>query len=216
MQHTSPGLRLWFPAVIAILGWFALITQFYLHITSGVAGIAELVIRYFSYFTILSNLLVATCCTCIAIAPQKRLGVFFLKAQTLTAITVYILIVGIIYNIILRFLWQPAGMQKLVDELLHSVIPVLFLLYWWIYADKRDLQWKQILPWLIFPLIYLIYILIRGSFSGFYPYPFVNVMQLGITKVIVNSIGITFAFIIVGVVLIAAGKWQYAIKYKKP
>ncbi|MBS1750412.1 MAG: Pr6Pr family membrane protein [Bacteroidetes bacterium] len=201
---------------IALLGWFALIIQFYINITSGVANITELVTRYFSFFTILTNLLVAICCTCIVFIPQKRLGIFFLKPQTLTAITVYILIVGIIYNIILRFLWQPAGIQKLVDELLHSVIPVLFLLYWWFAVNKRDLKWKQILPWLIYPLVYLIYILIRGSYSGFYPYPFVNVKEHGMVSVIQNSIGITLAFIFVGIILIAAGKWQYAIKYKKP
>jgi hypothetical protein len=64
--------------------------------------------------------------------------------------------------------------------------------------------------------------LIRGSFSGFYPYPFVNVGQIGIAKVILNSIGITLAFTITGLMLIAAGKWQKTsapagtIKYTKP
>ena len=225
MLQSSFLSRILFPAVIAMLGWFALITQFYINITSGLAGITELIIRYFSYFTILTNLLVAVCCTCIVIIPGKGAGAFFSGSQTLTAITVYILIVGIIYNIILRFLWQPAGIQKLVDELLHSVIPLLFLLYWWFAPDKRNLQWKQVFPWLIFPLVYLVYILTRGSFSGFYPYPFVNVDQIGIAKVILNSIGITLAFTITGVILTAAGKWQYrrqtsasagTIKYTKP
>ncbi len=225
MPQSSVLSRMLFPAVIAILGWFALITQFYINITSGLAGITELLIRYFSYFTILTNLLVAVCCTCIVIIPRKGAGDFFSRYQTLTAITVYILIVSIIYNIILRFLWQPAGIQKLVDELLHSVIPLLFLLYWWFAPDKRNLQWKQVFPWLIYPLLYLVYILARGNFSGFYPYPFVNVDQIGIAKVILNSIGITLAFTITGVMLIAAGKWQYrrqtsvsagTIKYTKP
>jgi hypothetical protein len=46
--------------------------------------------------------------------------------------------------------------------------------------------------------------------------------QIGIGKVMVNSIGITLAFTITGVMLIAAGKWQKtpasagAIKYTKP
>lgn len=225
MPQSSSLSRMLLPAVIAILGWFALITQFYINITSGLAGTTELIIRYFSYFTILTNLLVAVCCTCIVIIPRKGAGAFFSRPQTLTAITVYILIVGIIYNVILRFLWQPEGIQKLVDELLHSVIPVLFLVYWWFAPDKRNLQWKHIFSWLIYPLIYLIYILIRGNFSGFYPYPFVNVDQIGITKVILNSIGITLAFTITGVILITAGKWQYrrqtsasagTIKYTKP
>ena len=35
---------------IALLGWFALIIQFYINITSGVANITELVTRYFSFY----------------------------------------------------------------------------------------------------------------------------------------------------------------------
>lgn len=198
-----------FPVCIAILGWFALIAQFQINITSGVAPGGELLVRYFSYFTILTNLLVAVCCTCIAANPQQGWGAFFSKTQTLTAITVYILVVGIVYNIILRFLWQPKGLQKLVDELLHSIIPVLFLLYWLLFINKQTLQWKQVFSWLIYPLIYLLFILIRGSFSGFYPYPFVNAGDLGIKKVLLNSIAITILFTIVGLLLIAAGKWQY-------
>lgn len=194
---------------IALLGWFALLAQFHINITSGVATPAELLIRYFSYFTILTNLLVALCCTCIAVSPRQRWGVYFSKTQTLTAITVYILVVGIVYNIILRFLWQPKGLQKLVDELLHSVIPVLFLLYWLLFVNKRTLQWKQAFPWLAYPLAYLFFILVRGSFSGFYPYPFVNVDNLGINKVLLNSVAITALFIITSLLLIAAGKWQY-------
>lgn len=194
---------------IALLGWFALVAQFHINITSGVATSAELLIRYFSYFTILTNLLVALCCTWVAVSPQRRWGAFFSKTQTLTAITVYILVVGIVYNIILRFLWQPKGLQKLVDELLHSVIPILFLLYWLLFVNKQTLQWKQIFSWLAYPLVYLLFILVRGSFSGFYPYPFVNVDDLGMNKVLLNSVAITALFIITGLLLIAAGKWQY-------
>ncbi len=202
-----------FPICISILGWFALVAQFHINITSGAATPAELLIRYFSYFTILTNLLVAVCCTCIAINPEKGWGSFFSKVQTLTAITVYILVVGIVYNIILRFLWQPKGLQKLVDELLHSAIPALFLLYWLLFVNKQTMQWKQVFPWLAYPLVYLLFILIRGSFSGFYPYPFVNVGDLGMNKVLLNSIAITILFIVTGLLLIAAGKWQYR-RYK--
>lgn len=198
-----------FPVCIAVLGWFALVAQFRINMMSGVATTAELIIRYFSYFTILTNLLVAVCCTCIAVNPRKGWGAFFSKTQTLTAITVYILVVGIVYNIILRFLWQPKGLQKLVDELLHSVIPALFLLYWLLLINKQTLQWKQIFAWLAYPLAYLLFILVRGSSSGFYPYPFVNVAALGMNKVLLNSVAITILFIVIGLLLIAAGKWQY-------
>jgi ABC-type Na+ efflux pump permease subunit len=66
------------------------------------------------------------------------LGFVFSKAKNATAITLYILIVGLVYNVILRFLWVLTGSQKIVDELLHLVIPVLVLLYWIVFVTKKE------------------------------------------------------------------------------
>ncbi len=192
-------------ALTALLGWFALISQFYININSNVAGTSELVARYFSYFTILTNLLVAICCAVLVLKPSSKWGHFFSNQKTLTAITVYILVVGLIYNIILRFIWNPQGLQKMVDELLHTVIPLLFLLLWVFLVKKKSLKWKAFLPWLIYPLAYLVFILIRGAFSGFYPYPFIEVTKLGYQKVVINSLGITIVFIVLSVLFIAVG-----------
>ena len=192
--------------VLAILGWFALLAQFYINITSGIAPIPELLIRYVSYFTILTNLLVAVCCTSILLAPNSALARFFLRAKTLTAITVYILIVGLIYNLILRFLWLPVGLQKLVDELLHSVIPVMFLVFWFLYVVKSQLVWRDVFPWLIYPLTYVVLIFIRGSASGFYPYPFINVSSIGLEKALSNGVGIAFVFFVISLLFVALAK----------
>lgn len=187
---------------MAILGWFALIAQFYIHINSGIADTDELVIRFFSFFTILTNLIVAICCSVLLFKPVTG---FFSKHKTLTAITVYILVVGLIYNFILRSLWKPEGLQKIVDELLHTVIPAMFLFYWLIFVEKNKLSWNIILPWLIYPLVYLIFVLIRGTFSGYYPYPFLNADTLGFKKVLLNSVGITVVFIVLSALFVAIG-----------
>ena len=100
----------WILSIVS-LGWFALIAQFYLIIVNRTASIPETIIRYFSFFTILTNLLVAVCFTSFLNKKQKS-SAFFSKITTLTAITVYILIVGIVYNVILRFLWKPEGCKK--------------------------------------------------------------------------------------------------------
>ena len=192
-------------AIIALLGWFALISQFSINIQSNVTNTSEIVIRYFSYFTLLTNLLVAICCTILVLNPSSKWGNFFSSQKTLTAITVYILVVGLIYNIILRFIWNPQGLQMIVDELLHSVIPVLFLLLWIFFVKKKTLKWKAFLPWLIYPLTYLVFILIRGAFSGFYPYPFLDVTTLGYQKVFINSLGVTIIFIILSALFITIG-----------
>ncbi|MEO6638860.1 MAG: Pr6Pr family membrane protein, partial [Ginsengibacter sp.] len=112
---------------------------------------------------------------------------FFSNQKVLTAIAMYITIVGLVYNTILRFQWQPKGLQLIVDELLHSVIPVLFIVFWFLFVPKAYLKAKDIFPWLLYPLFYIIYILIRGSINGVYPYPFVDVVQLGFSKVFLNS-----------------------------
>lgn len=187
-------------SILAILGWFALIVQLYINLNSGIADHVELLIRYISYFTILTNLLVAICCTTLLWKPGNK---FFSGQKTLTAITVYILIVGIIYNSILRFLWKPEGLQRLVDELLHTVIPIMFFIYWIAFVTKNKLNWHVIFPWLIFPLVYMIFVLVRGTSSGFYPYPFINADELGFKKVIFNAAGITMAFAAVSLVLVA-------------
>jgi hypothetical protein len=102
--------------ILCILGWFALTAQFCLIIKNRVTSIPETIIRYFSFFTILTNLLAAFCCTILLMDSNSGLKKIFPKQSTLTAIAVYLAIVGLVYNIILRFLWKPEGLQWTVDE----------------------------------------------------------------------------------------------------
>lgn len=194
--------------VLAILGWFALAAQFQLMMSDGVAPAPQLLIRYFSYFTISTNIIVAFCSTLQLFAPQSKWGAYFSKPTTLTAITVYIIIVGIVYNLILRFLWQPEGLQRLADELLHLVIPFLFLFYWIFFVPKSTLKWSDLWPWLIYPLLYIVYTFTRGFLSGWYPYPFLNVTVIGWSKALLNSIGISIIFVAVSLLFIGLGKWR--------
>ena len=82
---------------------------------------------------------------------------------------------------------EARGLQKVVDELLHTVIPILCLIFWWNYVRSQKLVWGNAYAWLIYPLLYILCILIRGAASGFYPYPFINVVALGHEKVLINS-----------------------------
>jgi hypothetical protein len=197
--------------ILVACGWFALIAQFYLIMVNRVASIPETFIRYFSFFTILTNLIVAVCCTFILLRPSSRIGKYFSRLTILTAIAVYITVVGIVYNTILRFLWQPQGLQLIVDELLHSVIPVLFIVLWFIFTSKAVLKWKNIFPWLLYPIVYILYILIRGAWSGFYPYPFIDVSKLGYSKVLINSVGLLLVFLFLSLLIVAIGKWKNKI-----
>jgi hypothetical protein len=190
----------WF---FALIGWFTIIAQLVLMIQNRVMDIPETIIRFFSFFTILTNILVAVYFTLQVIKPSARL---LHTPGNLTALTIYITVVGLVYQLLLRHVWTPTGLQMVVDELLHSVIPVLAIIYWYLFEKKAAVQYKQSGKWLIYPLIYLVYILLRGKAAGFYPYPFVNVTELGLQKVLINSAFLLVFFILLSVAFIKAGK----------
>lgn len=190
---------------LAILGWMAVILQFYLMMETSTITRLESVIRFFSYFTILSNLILAI--SFLIQAFQKK------TIEILTPITVYITIVGLVYQILLRHTWSPTGLQMIVDELLHSIIPGLVIIYWYLYEDKK-INYHQIPKWLIFPLVYLFYILIRGYYSGFYPYPFVDVSKLGLNQVFINSGLLIIVFILFCVLFVWIKKPKSKVRNK--
>jgi hypothetical protein len=188
---------------IMLIAWFAVIMQYYLMLENRVAPVAETNLRFFSFFTILTNILVAVYFTMIVLNIKNR---SVNAPGTLTAITLYISVVGLVYQLVLRQLWTPTGMQRIVDEMLHSVVPVLVIIYWYLYENKSLVGYKQIPRWLAYPLIYLFYILIRGIFAGFYPYPFVDVVKLGLQKVLENSVMLMLLFIGLAAIFIKIGK----------
>jgi hypothetical protein len=208
MDKAETKLPSLYLAVMAVFGWFALISQLYLIIQNRVVSIAETIVRYFSFFTILTNLIVAVCVTALLLKPNSKWGSWFSKPAILTAITVYIAIVGIVYNTILRFLCQPQGLQFVTDELLHTAIPLLFMSYWFLYVPKIGLQYKQFFSWLTYPLIYVIFTAVHGAITGFYPYPFVDVAQLGYPRVLMNTAGLLVAFSGLSLFLIAIARYM--------
>ena len=201
--------------LVALLGWFAILMQLYLMIENRVVPVPGTLLRFFAFFTIDTNIIVALCFSFIFLGNKTRLGRFFSKASTVTAITVYITIVGIVYNVILRSEWDPQGMQKIVDELLHSVIPALFIIFWLVFVPIEQLKWKNAFPWLIYPVVYMAYAIIHGAITKFYPYPFVDVNKLGYNKALLNAGGVLLIIFLLSLSLIATGKLMRKFDAKK-
>ena len=147
LEQTKKPVKKRLTLIFAILGWFAVLLQYYLIIENRVASVGETTIRFFSFFTILTNALAAVYLT---IKATKRTGAashFFDKAGVLTAITVYITIVGLVYQVVLRHIWEPTGLQMIVDELLHSIMPVCVIVIWFLYEHKSAVTWSQLPSW---------------------------------------------------------------------
>lgn len=192
--------------MIAILAWSAIIAQYFLMIENKVVSIPATTLRFFSFFTILTNIIVATFFSLNFRKSKNRVSSKLDSSALVTSITLYITIVGLTYQVLLRHLWHPTGLQMLVDESLHSVIPVIAIFYWFMYANKSGLEYRQIPKWLIYPLVYLLYILMSGPFMEFYPYPFLDVSKFGMKQVLINSGGMVVLFVGFAVGLVWLGR----------
>ena len=178
-----------YAGVFAAVGWFAIVGQFILTPTS--AG------NYFSYFTILSNLLVAATLTSAALIPDSAIARFFARPVVATSTVVYITVTGLVYYFLLAALYDLEGWTKQFDHILHYVVPPAYVLFWLAFVRKGTLHVGSI-PWmLIAPLAYGVYTLARGPIVGWYPYPFVDVTELGYPHVFRNIVEfvIFFAFV---------------------
>ena len=195
--------------IVAIVGWLALILQFYLMIQNRKVSILETTIRFFSFYTILTNILIALYSTFLLLKPDSGWGKYFSRPSVATAITIYILVVGITYNLILRQIWNPQGWDKVADELLHLAIPILFLVYWLIFVPKGTLKSGNVFPWLIYPLVYFIWTMIFGTLSGFYPYFFIDVNELGFGKVLLNSGVLTIGFLLLSLLFVGLDRLPF-------
>lgn len=203
-----PGQRTYATAAL-LLGWFALAVQLYLVLWGRWTDQASLLgglVKFFSYFTVLSNTLVATALTC-AITDRHSAGHrFFRSPAVCSGITVSILLVGIAYSLLLRHLWSPQGWQWLADELLHDVMPLIFLGYWWQFVRKGTLRLKHVLAWLLYPILYFGYLLFRGDMIGDYVYPFLDIGTLGFAAAMTNALGVLAGFIGVGLLIFLVDK----------
>lgn len=186
----------------AAVAWFALVLQYTLTITKPGAPFLEATVRYFSFFTIITNVLVALALTLPWLAPESRAGQFFDRPSVRTAILAYIIIVAVIYHYLLAKLWNPQGWQLLADTIEHVVTPALYVIDWVLFVPKGTVKWKSAVVWLGYPLVYAAYSLIHGAVTGFYPYPFINVSNLGYDKVLINMAVLVLVFLGLGLALI--------------
>lgn len=185
-----------------VIGAFALILQCALTIPARMAlghGLAEALVFYFSFFTILTNI-GAVLVYGAQLFPGK-LGRFATPLARGT-VAVCIAIVGLVYAAVLAKIWAPQGLFWLCDVLLHYVAPVIYVL-WWIFDGRNGaLRWDDAPRILLFPLCYLAYALARGELTGLYPYPFLDAGTLGTTRAAVNAACVAILFFITSLIAI--------------
>jgi hypothetical protein len=198
-----------FALSLATLAWFSVLLQCYLSLqlaSQNGKSIGGGLTVFLSYFTVLTNLLICVSLTLSLMASSTLSDKWFSRPSVVAGIATSIAFVGLSYHFLLRHTWNPQGAQLLADVSLHYVIPALYVLYWWFVSSKAALRWTHPLFWSLYPVVYLVYALIRGSIEGSYPYPFIDVAKLGYGRTMLNSLALLFAFLALGLSFVALGR----------
>lgn len=167
-------------------------------------------VTYFSYFTILSNLLALAVLVLPEMTPHGTAARLFCRYDLRTATAVYMIVTGIIYALFLAGAAGETRLSLLADVTLHYVMPPLYLVDWIRLRPPAAIGWKYAGRFLVFPILFGIYTLARGALTGVYPYPFFDVGQLGYPAVLVNCWRLLLLCLVVSVLIIALGRWRRA------
>ncbi|NIZ11293.1 Pr6Pr family membrane protein [Pseudooceanicola sp. HF7] len=150
------------------------------------------------YFTILTNVMV--CLTFAGIVLAKRAP----PPAWMAGLTLWITVTALVYHLLLS--QTLTSMAQWADIGLHSVTPVLVVGWWLIFAPKYGLRPGHALLWLLWPLIYIGYALLRGHFDGRYPYFFIDPMQVGWDGVTIWSAIMGLGMFVGGLVFVGLGR----------
>jgi hypothetical protein len=208
-------MQLWYRVAAAAIGWFVIGLQYYLTVGKADGDFVLAATRLLSFFTILTNILVALAMTLPWAAPESKLGAFFSRPSVRTAIACYIILVSAVYYAILRKLWNPEGLQYLADTIEHCVAPALYIVDWLVFVPKGTLSARSVPWWLLYPVGYAAFSLLHGAVTGFYPYPFLAVGQLGYERVLLNMGVIMAAFAVLGLILVGIDRLLGAVEPRK-
>ena len=175
----------------SLLVFAAIIVQLFDSIQNG-----RSVANFFSFFTIQSNVIAAFVLLAVGIGTLTRQKANPQFAFIRGGATLYMVMTGIIFALLLAGLQQSLQTTiPWVNTVLHYTMPIVILVDWLLYPPKFTFSFRYTILWLTYPIVYLLYSLIRGEFTNWYPYPFINPLLSGWASVIVMCIIISLGTI---------------------
>ena len=121
-------------------------------------------------------------------------------SQLRGAATLYMAITGLVYSLLL----SNADVQTpipWVNAVLHYVFPLFMVIDWLLDRMVFPLSFRQGLVFLLYPVLYLAYTMVRGAMVDWYPYPFLEPRSNGYGFVTVMSafvavVGLALAWLV--------------------
>ncbi len=189
--------RLW-NATIAVAVLVALLVQLWIafrvsatppaHAVGTLAGapVAGRIVRVLSFFTIQSNILCGVPSAQLARDPARDGRAWrAVRLASLFGITV----TGIVYTTVLAKVHEPHGWQEtFANDVFHYVVPVMMVVGWLLFGPRPRIDARTIGFATLWPVAWIVYTLVHGALTSWYPYPFVDVISQGYFHVLANSV----------------------------
>jgi len=158
-------------------------------------------VNFFSFFTVDANILAALVLL-VAGAAALRGNQSRELSGLRGAVTTYMAITGIVYNVLLADLTESLQTNlQWANIIVHILMPIVLVVDFLLDRTVHRLGLRNALWWLGFPLIWTAYTLIRGAIVDWYPYPFLDHRLHNYGVVALYVLGIAVAFFVVAAVL---------------
>ncbi len=211
---------------MAVVTAAAIIAQAQVTIGGAVAAgrdVVTTVVNFFSFFTILSNvaavLVLAWAAVWLFARGRAAASEPRFLALALASVTTYMLVTGVVYNVLLRGIALPQGTTvPWSNEVLHVVGPLFLLADLFLGAKRRALRWRAIAAILVFPIAWVAYTLVRGPLTTntvtgdpwWYPYPFLDPhgFSTGYLAVAGYIVGIAIAITAFAALVVWVGRYR--------
>lgn len=188
--------------ILCAVATFGLVAQFMLTGTGPAdpgapdPGVVTSMIRFFSFFTVLSNLMVVV--TSLPMALGKRLS-YPLRVLRLNAVAA-VVITGVVHWFLLRPGSNLTGFTVVVDTVTHIIVPILAVVVWLV-AGPRGMTGRFVVAGsFAFPVLYAGWIFLYGALTSWYPYHFIDVPSIGYGQALTMAAVIFVAFAVLSVV----------------
>ena len=168
---------------VAALTWFTLISGW--AISAIESGIPLIWLNGFRYYTTQTNIMVSVWLVLAIIWYKKPEALKRIQGPLKGAFTLFITTTFVFFAILLQRLYFPTGFAAFANIMLHYLIPIAFIIDWILTETEIRYKWKYLAYWTMYPIGYLMFSFIHGSFTGDYIYPFLNVDQIGIIGYII-------------------------------
>ncbi|KKK43238.1 hypothetical protein LCGC14_0974440 [marine sediment metagenome] len=193
----------YFRIVLCVIGWISIILGLInvginLNGNDAVAAYSN----YFSYFTNQTNLMIDIWLTIAIIYANKENKPKILGSISHGAITLYITVTFLIFAIVLAPGYVPQGLAIYTNSVNHYILPIAFIGEWVITESKNKYEWLYDVYWISYPILYVIYSLIRGAVTDFYPYSFIDLTVISVIDLTVTIIVFVIFFLLLGAIYI--------------